>query len=63
VSTFALFLRVPIENNKFENHSVNHNKMCPFLRQGIYIYVGHYFLWNTVGLHVIIHQSCLWSYI
>jgi hypothetical protein len=25
------------------------NKMCPFLRQGIYIYVGHYFPgWNMI---------------
>ena len=33
------------------------NKMCPFLRQGIYIYVGHYFLWNTVGLQVLLYTS------
>jgi hypothetical protein len=25
------------------------NKFGPFLAQGIYIYVGHYFSWNSVG--------------
>jgi hypothetical protein len=25
------------------------NKICLFLAQGIYIYVGHSFIWNTVG--------------
>jgi hypothetical protein len=25
------------------------NKICPFLRQGIYIHVGHSFFLNTVG--------------
>jgi hypothetical protein len=25
------------------------NKICPFLAQGIFIYVGHSFLRNTVG--------------
>jgi hypothetical protein len=25
------------------------NKMCLFLAQGICIYVGHSFLWNTAG--------------
>jgi hypothetical protein len=33
------------------------NKMCPILAQGIYIYVGHYFLWNTVGLQVLLYTS------
>jgi hypothetical protein len=30
------------------------NKICPFLRQSMCIYVGHSFLWNTVVLILLI---------
>ena len=31
-----------------------HNKICPFLRQGICNYVGHSILWNTIELIILI---------
>ena len=35
------------------------NKTCPFLLQGICIYVVHSFLWNTVGLILLIYPLVL----
>ena len=41
------------------------NKICPFLAQGICIYVGHSFSWNTVGptphsvLQLRVRNSCV----
>ena len=37
------------------------NKICPFLAQGICIYVGHSFLWNTVGPTPASH-CCCWKW-
>ena len=33
------------------------NKICPFLAQGICIYFGHFYLWNTVGPNPLICLS------
>jgi hypothetical protein len=48
-------------NLKLENCDISfrvvfylQNKICPFLLQGICIYVGHSFSWNTVGLTLLV---------
>jgi hypothetical protein len=37
------------ENVLVESEYFLQNKICPFLEQGICIYVDHSFLWNAVG--------------
>ena len=39
---------ISVSENFLVNQSVfSQNKKCPFLTQGICIYVGHSFLWNS----------------
>jgi hypothetical protein len=47
-------------NNYAVNHKlVLHNIICLFLRQGICIYVVRSFLWNTIGLILLIRVFVL----